>query len=52
VTATSTFDAPTDQALRSFQTSRGLPVTGSTDALTWQAVLGLPVQPVAWTSRR
>jgi hypothetical protein len=52
VTATSTFDAATDQALRNFQTSRGLPVTGSTDALTWQAVLGLAVQPVAWTSRR
>jgi hypothetical protein len=52
VTATSTFDAATDQALRNFQSSRGIPVTGTTDALTWQAVLGLPVQPVAWTSRR
>jgi hypothetical protein len=51
VTATSTFDAATDQALRNFQTSRGLPVTGSTDALTWQAVLGLAVQPVAWASK-
>jgi hypothetical protein len=51
VTATSTFDAATDQALRNFQSSRGLPVTGSTDALTWQAVLGLAVQPVAWTTR-
>ena len=51
VTATSTFDAATDQALRNFQTSRGLPVTGSTDALTWQAVLGLAVQPVAWTKK-
>ena len=49
VTVTSTFDAATDLGLRNFQASRGLPVTGSTDALTWQAVLGLAVQPVAWT---
>jgi hypothetical protein len=51
VTVTSTFDAATDVALRNFQSSRGLPVTGSTDALTWQAVLALPVQPVDWTAR-
>ena len=48
VTVTSTFDTATDTALRNFQMSRGLPVTGTTDALTWQAVLTLPVQPVAW----
>ncbi len=52
VTVTSTFDAATDQGLRNFQASRGLPVTGSTDALTWSAVLGLAIQPVAWTARR
>ena len=51
VTVTSTFDAATDQALRNFQSSRGLPVTGTTDALTWQAVLGLPLQPVDWQKR-
>jgi hypothetical protein len=45
VTATSTFDTATDAALREFQTARGLPVTGTTDALTWQAVLGLPLAP-------
>ena len=45
VTPTSTFDAATDTALREFQTARGLPVTGTTDALTWQAVLGLPLAP-------
>jgi peptidoglycan hydrolase-like protein with peptidoglycan-binding domain len=49
VTVTSTFDAATDQALRNFQASRSLPVTGTTDALTWQAVLGLALQPVTWT---
>jgi hypothetical protein len=51
VTVTSTFDAATDTALRSFQASRSLPVTGTTDAATWQAVLGLPMQPVDWTTR-
>jgi len=45
VARTSTFDAATDTALRAFQAARGLPVTGTTDALTWQAVLGLPVTP-------
>jgi hypothetical protein len=52
VNVTSTFDAATDVGLRNFQASRGLPVTGTTDALTWQAVLGLPVQPVDWAGRR
>jgi peptidoglycan hydrolase-like protein with peptidoglycan-binding domain len=52
VTVTSTFDAATDLALRNFQTSRNLPVTGTTDALTWQAVLGLPLQPVNWTTSK
>ena len=51
VKATKSFDAATDQALRNFQSSRGLPVTGTTDALTWQAVLGLPLQPVVWQKR-
>lgn len=43
--ATSTFDAATEVALREFQTARGLPVTGTTDALTWQAVLSLALSP-------
>jgi hypothetical protein len=51
VTVTSSFDTATDTALRNFQTARGLPATGSTDALTWQAVLALAVQPVDWTQR-
>lgn len=41
VTGTSTFDVATDTALRELQAARGLPVTGTTDALTWQAVLSL-----------
>ncbi|MBE2315193.1 peptidoglycan-binding protein [Solirubrobacter sp. CPCC 204708] len=40
VARTGTFDAATDAGLREFQAARGLPVTGTTDALTWQAVLG------------
>ena len=42
--------AATDVAVRNLQESRGLSVTGVTDALTWQAVLALPVQPVDWTA--
>jgi hypothetical protein len=42
------FGPTTDQAVRAFQTQQGLPVTGTTDAATWQAVLELPVQPVSW----
>lgn len=34
-----TFDAATDTALRNFQAQHGIPVTGQTDAATWQAVL-------------
>jgi peptidoglycan hydrolase-like protein with peptidoglycan-binding domain len=36
-----TFDAATDTALRNFQAQRGIPVTGMTDAATWQALLAL-----------
>jgi hypothetical protein len=40
--ATARMDAATLAALRSFQTTRGLTPTGTTDALTWPALLGLP----------
>jgi Putative peptidoglycan binding domain len=43
-----TFDAATDSALRGFQGANGLPISGATDAATWQAVLELPLQPVSW----
>jgi peptidoglycan hydrolase-like protein with peptidoglycan-binding domain len=42
-----TFDAATDAALRNFQAQRGFPVTGTTDAATWQALLALPPPPTA-----
>lgn len=44
------FGARTDAALRSFQQSRGLAVTGVTDAATWQALLALPVRQVDWSA--
>ena len=51
VTVTSSFDAATDTALRNLQTAKGLELTGVTDALTWQAVLTLPLQPVTWNKK-
>jgi peptidoglycan hydrolase-like protein with peptidoglycan-binding domain len=48
VTVTSTFDTATDTAVRNLQASRGIAVTGTTDALTWQALLALPPQPIQW----
>ena len=41
-----TFDAATDAALRNFQAQHGIPVTGTTDAASWQALLALtPLTP-------
>ncbi|MDX6678520.1 MAG: hypothetical protein QOE31_2572 [Solirubrobacteraceae bacterium] len=48
VVAGGRFSAATEATLRAFQTARGLPITGTTDAATWQAVLALPVRPVDW----
>jgi hypothetical protein len=42
------FDVATGTAVRNFQAARALPVTGTIDALTWQAVLALPLQPHTW----
>jgi hypothetical protein len=50
---TGTFDAATDAALRNFQAQHGLPVTGQTDAATWQALLALtPVTTAKASSPR
>src|SRR3954451_8993579 len=47
-----TFDAATDAALRNFQAQHGFPVTGQTDAATWQALLALaPAAAPASTPR-
>jgi peptidoglycan hydrolase-like protein with peptidoglycan-binding domain len=42
VTAGGRFDAALAAALRSFQLTAGLPPTGTLDAATWPALLGLP----------
>jgi Putative peptidoglycan binding domain len=51
VTVSGTFDAATDAAIRRLQAERGIEVTGTTDALTWAAVLSFALQPVDWTAR-
>ena len=44
------FTAATEAALKAFQSARGLPPTGTTDAATWQALLTVPLRPVDWTA--
>jgi hypothetical protein len=51
VAVSGTFDSQTDGALRAFQTARGLPATGTTDAATWQALLAATPVAVDWTVR-
>jgi hypothetical protein len=48
VVVNASFDAATDAAVRRLQAEKGLEVTGTTDAQTWAAVLGFPLQPVTW----
>ena len=52
VVPTAVFDAATGRALRALQAARSLPVTGTTDPSTWQAVLSLPLSPIDWTAAR
>ena len=44
------FSAATAASLKAFQTARGLPPSGTTDAATWQALLSLALRPVDWTA--
>ncbi|HUR85959.1 MAG TPA: peptidoglycan-binding domain-containing protein [Solirubrobacteraceae bacterium] len=44
------FSPTTETALRTFQTARGLAVTGETDAATWEALLALAMRPTDWTA--
>jgi len=46
------FSAATQDALKAFQTARGLAPTGETDAATWQALLTAALRPVDWTAAR
>jgi len=43
------FTAATQNALKAFQSARGLPPTGATDAATWQALLAVSLRVVDWT---
>jgi len=48
---TGIFDATTAANLESFQSSHGLPATGTTTTATWQALLALTPIAVNWTSQ-
>jgi hypothetical protein len=50
VTVSGKLDTATGDALKAIQTAGGIPVTGTTDAATWTAVLALPYTPVDWTA--
>jgi hypothetical protein len=50
VAAGGRFTAATEAVLRAFQSARGLPASGTTDAATWLAVLALPLRPVDWAA--
>jgi hypothetical protein len=50
VTPNAKFDQQTVAAVTALQAAGSLPVTGTTDAETWAAVLKLPFQAVDWTA--
>jgi hypothetical protein len=43
------YTAAVESAVRAFQRTRGLAVSGETDAATWQSLLSLPLRQVRWT---
>jgi peptidoglycan hydrolase-like protein with peptidoglycan-binding domain len=45
------FDAATDTAVRNLQAAAGLPITGVTDAGTWQKALSYTPTAVDWTAQ-
>ncbi|MFI2039608.1 L,D-transpeptidase family protein [Streptomyces bottropensis] len=45
---TGTYDDPTVQAVRGFQSKRGLPRTGKTDSVTWARLLNMTREPGKW----
>ena len=50
VTVTGRYDSATAAAISQLQTSNGIPVTGTTDASTWQIALKLPYAAPDWTA--
>ena len=51
-TVNGSFGAGTERAVRSFQRTNGLPVTGQLDAATWPVLLPSGPAPVRWTFSR
>lgn len=51
VTVDGQYGAGTADAVRAFQTSAGLPVTGQVDAATWPALLKVAPAPVDWVAQ-
>ncbi|WP_442817082.1 L,D-transpeptidase family protein [Streptomyces sp. NBC_01334] len=45
---TGTYGEVTEEAVKGFQGKRGLPVTGRTDTVTWQRLLGMTHEPGEW----
>ncbi|MFF1443876.1 L,D-transpeptidase family protein [Streptomyces sp. NPDC058295] len=45
---TGTYGGVTEEAVKGFQGKRGLPVTGRTDTVTWQRLLGMTHEPGEW----
>lgn len=50
VSVTGAYDTATIAAVKAVQTANGIPVTGTTDASTWQAALKLPFVAVDWAA--
>ncbi|HEY6758043.1 MAG TPA: peptidoglycan-binding domain-containing protein [Baekduia sp.] len=50
VTVTGKYDTATIAAVQAVQTANGIPVSGTTDASTWQAALKLPYTATDWTA--
>src|SRR3954452_15227268 len=46
------FGCGTEAAVKSFQSANGLPVTGTIDTPTWQALLQHPPAKAKWTAKR
>ena len=52
VSPSGTYGSATVNAVKSFQSANGLPVTGQVDAATWPVLLALQPAPVAWNSKQ
>jgi Putative peptidoglycan binding domain len=51
VTVTGRYDAATAAGVSQLQAAAGIPVTGTTDASTWQVALALPLTATDWAAK-